>query len=64
MELPGLPSDECPEELWELRLAEYPDKTEDLWTTEPYTQTAVGSSPGEPESGPIQLPECELVCCS
>ncbi|EMP26572.1 hypothetical protein UY3_16357 [Chelonia mydas] len=60
-ELPGPPSDECPEELWGLPAAEYPEETEDLWTAEPYAQTGEGSSPGEPDSGPVLLPESKVT---
>ncbi|CAM5168629.1 unnamed protein product [Natator depressus] len=42
-ELPGLPSDECPEELPGLLSDECPEETEDLWTTEPHTQTVAPS---------------------
>ncbi|CAM4606301.1 unnamed protein product [Caretta caretta] len=45
-ELPGLPSDECPEEQPGLPSEECPEETEDLWTTEPYTQTVAPSDGG------------------
>ncbi|EMP27919.1 hypothetical protein UY3_14983 [Chelonia mydas] len=49
--------DECPEELPGLLSDECPEETEDLWTTEPYAQTVVGSSPEELDFSLVFLPE-------
>ncbi|KAH1176588.1 hypothetical protein KIL84_010290, partial [Mauremys mutica] len=45
-ELPELPPDKCPGELWGLLVAKYPEEMENLWTAGPYTQTVVGVALG------------------
>ncbi|EMP35299.1 hypothetical protein UY3_07551 [Chelonia mydas] len=57
-------ADEDPEEVLELPVAEYPKEIGDLWTTGPYTQSVVGSSPRGLDSSPVLLPDSESGCCA